>query len=72
MEMLLQSHEMRPDGTRVISVLPAIPDEWQDGSFSGLRARGGITVACRWRRGRIVRLKIENPDNVPIEVIRNK
>lgn len=72
MEMLLQSHEMRPDGTRVISVLPAIPDEWQDGSFSGLRARGGITVACRWRHGRIVSLKIDNPDNVPIEVIRNK
>lgn len=72
MEMLLQSHEMRPDGTRVISVLPAIPDEWQDGSFSGLRARGGITVACRWRHGRIVRLKIDNPFNVPIEVVRNK
>lgn len=72
MEMLLQSHEVRPDGTRVISVLPAIPDEWQSGSFSGLRARGGITVACRWRRGRIVSLRIDNPDNVPIEVVRNK
>ena len=47
MEMLLQSHEKG-----VVSVLPAIPDEWDKGSFKGLKARGDITVGCRWEGGR--------------------
>lgn len=70
MEMLLQSHRVKPDGTRVISVLPAIPDEWECGSFKGLKARGGITVDCEWRNGKITHLQIDNPNNVKIEVER--
>ena len=70
MEMLLQSHEVKADGTRIIRILPAIPDCWQSGHFKGLRARGGITVDCEWKDGKIVALDIDNPLNEKIEVVK--
>jgi alpha-L-fucosidase 2 len=70
MEMLLQSHEVKPDGTRIIRILPAIPDEWESGHFRGLKARGGITVDCEWKNGKITNLKIDNPLNEKIEVVK--
>ncbi|WUJ68232.1 glycoside hydrolase family 95 protein [Kribbella soli] len=44
-ELLLQSH------TDVIRVLPALPSDWPDGSFRGLRARGGLMFDVTWLGG---------------------
>lgn len=51
-EMLLQSH------AGVIHLIPAVPAAWKDGSFSGLRARGGYEVSCTWRDGKVTSYRI--------------
>ncbi len=52
-EMLLQSHEVRADGTRLIRLLPALPAAWPDGSVFGLCARGGFVIDLDWAGGQL-------------------
>ncbi len=62
-EMLLQSHAGE------IQLLPAIPKNWTaDGSFSGLKARGGFTVDCKWHNGKVTFYKISSAKPVKIKV----
>ncbi|PAW94448.1 hypothetical protein CKK33_13490 [Mucilaginibacter sp. MD40] len=46
-EMLLQSQ------LGELQLLPALPKAWQNGSVSGLKARGAYTVAINWEKGRL-------------------
>ncbi len=51
-EMLLQSHEGE------ISLLPALPVTWKNGSVKGIKARGNFTLAINWQDGKLSQAKI--------------
>lgn len=61
-EMLLQSH----DG--FIDLLPALPDQWKNGEFHGLKARGGFTVSAAWNDGKVVSCNVTGKENQPFQV----
>ena len=54
-EMLLQSHEGD------IHLLPALPQEWNKGEVTGLKARGNCTVNICWEKGKLKHATLFSP-----------
>jgi alpha-L-fucosidase 2 len=50
--MLMQSH----DG--FIKLLPALPDEWSEGEFKGVCARGAFELDFVWKNQRVTKINI--------------
>ena len=73
-EMLMQSsYTLDANGqpTIIIELLPALPDNWKDGSVSGIRARGGITVSITWRDHRVTALTLTAKQPCKVSMIIN-
>ena len=51
-EMLMQSHE------GIIQLLPAVPDEWTEGHFDGVCARGGFELDMQWENKTITEVEV--------------
>jgi alpha-L-fucosidase 2 len=51
-EMLIQSQN------DFIHILPALPDNWSRGKFSGLRVRGGAEVDAEWEENKLKNITI--------------
>ena len=51
-EMLLQSHQ------NCIRLIPALPTQWANGQFKGLKARGAFVVDAIWADGKVTQASI--------------
>jgi len=66
-EMMLQSHEDH------VSLLPSLPEAWNTGSFTGLRARGGFSIDAQWSNGKPTSFTVtsEQGGTVTIQTVGN-
>lgn len=65
-EMLLQLHLDQ------IVLLPALPDEWKNGSVTGLLARGGHKIDIQWKDGQLVKAFITSAGKIPVIQVKDK
>ena len=56
LEALVQSRWM-PAATE-IELLPAVPQQWPEGSVEGLCVRGGAAVNMHWKDGKVTSLQL--------------
>jgi len=62
-EMLIQSHQ-----ENLISLLPAIPKDWDKGEVRGLKARGNITADMKWENNRLTSATLLAANDCTVQV----
>ena len=61
-EMLLQSYD------DIITILPALPSAWTNGSVTGLKAQGNFIVNETWQDGKATSIAITSNAGQPLQV----
>lgn len=61
-EMLLQSHE------GYLHFLPALPAEWNDGTFKGVCARGAFELTLTWKNQRLLMAEMQSKQGEPCNI----
>ncbi|WP_438347548.1 glycoside hydrolase family 95 protein [Paenibacillus sp. FA6] len=61
-EMLMQSHMDE------IHLLPALPQAWNSGSITGLRARNGFEISMEWEQGKVTSVQINATLNLTCRI----
>lgn len=51
-------HALMQAGENRVELLPALPPDWTEGSLTGARARGGLTLDLYWKQGQLERAVI--------------
>jgi len=65
LEMLVQSREGE------ISLLPALPESWPDGSVHGVRVRGGMEVDFAWTAGKVTSVRLHSARACSVRIFAN-
>jgi len=61
-EMLLQSYD------DIITILPALPSAWKEGSITGLKAQGNFIVDESWQDGKATSISITSNAGQPLRI----
>ena len=67
LEALVQSRWM-PEAVE-IELLPALPEQWSEGSINGLQVRGGASLDLLWRAGKIVSMELHATSDEALRLI---
>jgi alpha-L-fucosidase 2 len=67
LEALVQSR-WKPDHID-LELFPAIPEQWANGSITGLHLRGGVVMNLTWKSGKIVALELHSTANCAVQII---
>ncbi len=67
LEALVQSH-WTPDSVE-LELLPALPEQWSQGSINGVHIRGGAILAMRWSAGKIVSMELKATSDAAIRLV---
>ena len=67
LEALVESRWM-PDATDV-ELLPAVPEQWPEGSVTGVHVRGGAVIHMTWKSGKVESLTLHATSSRAIRLI---